>query len=235
MPVIKIAAAIIAPAVFWVGYYYHKDRRRPEPLLRLLQAYLLGLAFGFLCYLFYQLLPLAGFSETFTAALKGGRKVESLIYAVAGVGLVEEIFKFLPFALVFLRARCFDEKIDGVVYSSAIAIGFASFENIGYLPAMKGFAFIGRALASPLTHTIFSSVWGYTVGTAKMAGRPIWKAAVVGVGLAGLFHGVYNFLTVSPALRILSALLILGIWIWLIRFLEGAESSRPSNAPSPPE
>jgi RsiW-degrading membrane proteinase PrsW (M82 family) len=230
MPVVRIAAAIIAPAVFWVGYYYYKDRRRPEPLLRLLQAYFLGLAFGFLCYLFYQLRPLPGFSETFTAALKGSRKFQSLIYAVAGVGLVEEVFKFLPFAVVFLKAKCFDEKIDGVVYSSAIAIGFASFENIGYLPAMKGFAFIGRALASPLTHTIFSSIWGYTVGTTKMAGRPIWKAAVVGVGLAAIAHGIYNFLTVSPTLRILSALLILGIWIWLIRFLERPERPMPSSA-----
>ncbi len=230
MPVIKVAAAIIAPAVFWVGYYYYKDRRRPEPLLRLLQAYALGLAFGFLCYLFYQLLPLAGFSDTLTAALKSGRKVESLIYAVAGVGLVEEIFKFLPFAIVFLKAECFDEKIDGVIYSSAIAIGFASFENIGYLPAMKGFSFIGRALASPLTHTIFSSIWGYMVGTAKMEGRPIWKAAVLGLGLAAFAHGVYNFLTVAPTLRIMSALLILGIWIWLIRFLEQAERPTSSSA-----
>jgi len=229
MPVIKIAAAIIAPAVFWVGYYYYKDRLRPEPLLRLLQAYFLGLAFGFLCYLFYQLLPLAGFSNTLTAALKSGRRVESLIYAVAGVGLVEEIFKFLPFAVFFLKAKCFDERIDGVVYSSAIAVGFASFENIGYLPAMKGFAFIGRALASPLTHTIFSSIWGYTVGTAKMAGRPIWKAAAVGVSLAALVHGIYNFLTVSATLRILSALLILGIWIWLIRFLERPEHPMSSS------
>ena len=45
-------AGIIAPALFWTGYFYYKDRLRPEPLLKFGTMYLLGLATAFICLLF---------------------------------------------------------------------------------------------------------------------------------------------------------------------------------------
>jgi RsiW-degrading membrane proteinase PrsW (M82 family) len=220
MSIWKVLAAIFGPAVFWIGYFYYKDRFQPEPLVNLLEAYFLGFLFGVFCFYFYKLLPLVGIPSSFLAVLAKGNKVEIFAYSIAVVGVVEETFKFLPFILIILRFRAFDELIDGVIYASALAVGFASFENLGYLPHMKGFVFFGRAFASPLTHTIFSSIWGYTIGTAQIKGKSLIKPSLIGVLIAAFFHGLFNFLTVSPTLRALSALLILVIWIWLIRFLE---------------
>ena len=224
MTFLKISAAIIGPAAFWIGYFYYKDRRRPKPLVNLVEAYLLGLLSGFVCIEFYGVLARAGLTADFQAVLTRSTQMQFLSYSVVFVGLVEEIFKFIPFILVVLRFKAFDEPIDGIVYVAALAVGFASFENLGYLPLMKGPAFLGRAVASPLTHTVFSSIWGYAVGKARLSRTSITVASLIGLGLAGFAHGLFDFLTYTPALRFVSALLILAIWAWGIWKLEGRKS-----------
>jgi RsiW-degrading membrane proteinase PrsW (M82 family) len=216
MAVLKIAAAILAPAAFWIGYFYYKDRYLPEPLANLIAAYTMGFASGFLCYQFYALLARAGITADFQAILTRSSPMQLFSYSVVFIGIIEETFKYLPFVLVVLRFKAFDERIDGIVYAAALAIGFASFENLGYLPLMKGAAFLGRAFATPLTHTVFASIWGYTVGRAF---------------LASLCHGLFNYLTFSYTLRFLSALLILAIWAWGIRILEKQDDGigKPSH------
>ncbi|MGB9835465.1 MAG: PrsW family intramembrane metalloprotease [Candidatus Saccharicenans sp.] len=221
----KILASIVGPAIFWIGYFYYKDRRQPEPLINLLEAFLLGFIFGFLCFLTYRQLPYFGLPPGFNVVVAKGSAREIIFYALAVVGPLEELFKFLPFALFVLRWRDLDEPADGVVYAASIAIGFASFENLGYLPIMSGIAFFGRAVASPLTHAIFSSLWGYFVVKARVKGGSVILPAFFSILLAAACHGFFNVLTVSDNLRIYSALLILFLWLLLIYLLE-----RQSNA-----
>lgn len=220
MAIVKVLAAVLLPAAFWIGYFHYKDRLRPEPVRNLVFSYLLGFTSGLVCYAFYAVLSRAGITADFQALLARTTPMEFFSYSVVFVGLVEEIFKFLPFLLAVRRYKAFDEPIDGIVYAAALAVGFAGFENLLYLPFLKGFAFLGRAVASPLTHTVFSSIWGYAVARAILMRKSIVFAAVVGIALAGLSHGLFNYLTFSPALRVLSALLILVIWAWGIRTLE---------------
>src|SRR5512143_2104230 len=129
MTVIKIGFAILAPAAFWVGYYYYKDRFRPEPPANLAASYGLGFLAGFLCYEFYGLLALAGLMPGFQAILTRTSPMEFFSYSVVVVGMIEETFKYLPCALVVLRFRSFDERSDGIVYAPTLAVGFSSFEN----------------------------------------------------------------------------------------------------------
>ncbi len=219
-----ILSGILAPALFWMGYFYYKDRFQPEPLERIGAAYLLGMAGALACVAALRGLPLVGLPYDPSALMEGDR-FGFLLYSLAITGLTEEIFKLLPFILFVLRFRSFDESTDGILYACFIALGFASVENIRYLPHLEGFELLGRAFASPLTHTIFSSIWGYSVGRAHMCGAPRFKAASVGLVLAAVSHGLFNFLTVSAALRLLSSLLILSVWIWRIRILEKAHSA----------
>lgn len=209
----------MAPALFWLGYFYYKDRFQPEPLKIIGTAYLLGLVAAFACLKFYSLLALIGIPYD-PSIMTESHRLRFLLYSIAITGLVEELFKFLPFFLIILHLKTFNEKTDGIIYASTIALGFASFENIGYLPYMGGFELFGRAFASPLTHTIYSSLWGYSVGMARLRGESLVKASFQGIALAALCHGVFNFLTTDTYLRIISSILILIIWIWRIRLLE---------------
>ncbi len=219
MTVWIILSGIIAPAVFWFGYFYYKDRFQPEPIRNLGFTYVLGLVAAFACVKFFKLLPLVGIPDD-PSALMESQGLQFFFYSIGVIGLVEEFFKFLPFLIVVLRLRAFDEQIDGIIYASTIALGFASFENIYYLAYLEGFELFGRAFASPLTHTIFSSIWGYTVGKARIQKRPLFKASLTGILIAAFAHGVFDFFTLSPILRIAGSLLILAIWIWRIKVME---------------
>jgi len=219
MTVWIILSGIIAPAVFWSGYLYYKDRFQPEPIRNLGITYILGLIAAYACMKFYGLLPLVGIPDD-PSALMETQSLEYFFYSLGVIGLVEELFKFLPFLFIILRLKAFDETIDGIVYASTIALGFASFENIYYLKYLEGFELFGRAFASPLTHTIFSSIWGYSVGKARIHGKSLFKASLIGLSIAALVHGVFDFLTISSTLRIAASLIVLIIWIWRIRVME---------------
>jgi RsiW-degrading membrane proteinase PrsW (M82 family) len=227
-----IGSGIIAPALFWIGYFYYKDRYRPEPILKTGLGYVLGFAAAYLCFKGYPLLAsVLGLPEDACLLMENNRAL-FFSYCLGVVGVVEEGFKFLPFVLVIVWFKDFDERIDGIFYAAVIALGFASYENLHYLPLLEGFPMIGRAIASPLTHTVFASIWGYYAGPAflsfklsKSATLAVsrwitWKTSIKGLLIASLLHGLFDFLTTSPSLRLVSALVILGIWLWQIRKME---------------
>jgi RsiW-degrading membrane proteinase PrsW (M82 family) len=230
MTILKLAAAVLLPAAFWIGYFHYKDRLRPEPALNLVLSYALGFASGLACFAFYGVLAKAGIAADLPDLLVRTTPLQFFSYSVVFIGLVEELFKFIPFILAVARFKAFDEPIDGIVYAAALAVGFAGFENLGYLRHLEGLAFWGRAVASPLTHTVFSSVWGYAVARAILRRRSVVFASIAGLALAGLAHGLFDYLTYSPSLRILSAFLILAIWAWGILKLE----KKPEAAGRPP-
>ncbi len=230
MTVILILSAVIAPAFFWTGYFYYKDRFQPEPLLKFGSAYLLGLAAAWGCLKLYDLLALAGVGLDPMARILGDGRLSFLAANLAIIGPLEEFLKFVPFFLVTLRFREFDEKTDGIIYAAAVALGFASFENLGYLAALQGFDLVGRAIASPLTHAVFASVWGYLVGCAFLEKKSLFLPALAGILLAGICHGLFNFFTTSVRWRFLGALLILGLWLRVIIKLESQKRKGGSKA-----
>jgi RsiW-degrading membrane proteinase PrsW (M82 family) len=240
MTVILLLSGIIAPALLWIGYFYYKDRHQPEPVICTGTAFILGFLAAYLCFKSYGLLPSFGIPEDASVLMEHHGWL-FLLYCLGPVGLMEEFIKFLPFIIVILRFKDFDEEIDGIVYASIIALGFASYENIHYLAELDGFALFGRAVASPLTHTIFSSIWGHMVGVAYMRKQSLIKASVKGLTLSAMFHGIFDFLTTSPTLRVASAAVILVIWLWRIHVMEkmvndhingkngGEENDAPKN------
>lgn len=226
-------SSVLAPALFWSGYLYYKDRFQPEPLLKFGSAYLAGIAAALVCLLALRLLPLIGVPDDPSALMETGGW-PFLAHSLAVTGFVEELFKFLPFILIVVRYRCFDEKTDGIIYASAIALGFASFENMRALVLLSGWELYGRAFASPLTHTMFASIWGYLVGIARLKQKRLWGPSILGLILAATAHGVFNFLATSSKLRLGAALFILVIWIWQIRKLEKSPSTGKRSGPASP-
>jgi RsiW-degrading membrane proteinase PrsW (M82 family) len=212
-------SGVFAPMLFWMLYFYYKDRYQPEPVLYMGLAYILGFASAWVCFKSYGLLPYVGLPAD-PSIIMDNNRLEFLIYCLGIVGPLEELLKFLPFLIVIFYFKPFNEKKDGIIYASVIALGFAGYENLHYLVYLEGFELIGRAIASPLTHGIFSSIWGYMVGAAKLTDRSILKATLIGLAVSAVFHGLFNFFTTSVNLRIGAAVVILGIWIWRLRKID---------------
>jgi RsiW-degrading membrane proteinase PrsW (M82 family) len=221
-----IIGPIVVPVLFWAGYHYHKDRHLPEPLSHLLAAFLLGGVAYWLGKLMYVGL---GYLDLRYDAflLADSDRFLLLRYALFAIGPIEELAKLIPFLLLVWRLPEFDEPIDGIIYASFIALGFAAVENYFYLPLVTSTEALARGFAGPVVHIVFASIWGYYVGRACLEGRRLIPAIIVALAATAVLHGLYDYLVIAmPAFALpTSALLVLGIWIWrmfLIRDLQAA-------------
>lgn len=206
---------VFLPVVFWAAYHLHADRHLPEPPGHLLLAFLLGVGSFYLGLFGYWLLGLVGLR--YDAFVLAADNLPGLFaYAVLAIGVIEESAKLLPFLLVVLRFREFDEPIDGIIYASFIALGFAAVENIRYLDFLTTRQAFARGFAGPVLHIVFASIWGYYVGRAWLLGRRRALTVLAALAVSAGVHGVYNFVVIgmpSPGLPI-AACLIAGLWIW---------------------
>ncbi len=206
---------VILPVLFWACYHYYKDRHLPEPLSHLLFAFLLGVGSFYLGMLMYRGLELVNLR--YDAYLLAETNLPGLFaYAVLVIGVIEELAKLIPFLLIVIHFREFDEPIDGIIYASFIALGFSAVENIQYLQFLTSLESFARGFAGPVVHIVFASIWGYYIGRAWLCRRAIGRVVFAALACTAILHGIYDFVVIAlpaPALPV-AALLILGIWVW---------------------
>lgn len=216
---------ILLPVLFWSAYHYHKDRHLPEPIGNLLLCFLLGGVAAMISRLLYTALDIL--QLRFDAIELGISNLPGLFaYAMLAIGPIEEFAKLLPFLLVALRFKAFDEPVDGIIYASFISLGYATAENLHYLQFLTSLEAVARGFAAPLVHVMFASVWGYYIGRAYLRHDSWLTPALWSVPAAALLHGGYDFLVLAEPLAALplSAVLMLLIWIWRILLIRGIHS-----------
>jgi len=111
--------------------------------------------------------------------------------------------------------------MDGIIYASFIALGFAASENLYYLQFLTPWEAAGRGFAGPVVHIIFASIWGHWIGSAYLAGRSIIACTLKGFIAAAVLHGLYNFVVLAnPGWSLpVAAGGILVLWVWRLRLL----------------
>ena len=206
---------LLVPLLFWIAYHYYHDRHRPEPVANLVLCIGLGAAAAYLNQYMYVGLDLLGLRAD-ASQLARDNLAGLFVYAVLGIGLSEELAKLLPFMLVVLRLRAFDEPMDGIVYGSFLALGFSVIENIHFLAYQTPAEAIARAFAGPPVHIVFTSIWAYHIGLARLRGDNVWWATLVWLAAAALVHGAYDFIVLgfSNAALGIAALVIVAVWLW---------------------
>lgn len=225
---------IVLAVLFWAGYHYHKDRALPEPPGNLVLCFLLGIAgVGVSQLLYAGLEPLGLRFDAGALALES--KLALMAYAVLAIGPIEELAKLLPFLLVAWRFKAFDEPIDGIIYASFIALGYAAAENLQYLEYQLPLEAAARAFASPVVHILFASIWAYPASMAKMAHRSAVLPFIGGFLVAAVLHGLYDYLVLLQPLPALprAALLIVVLWFWrlhLLRKMHDAQAAQNSSS-----
>jgi RsiW-degrading membrane proteinase PrsW (M82 family) len=134
----------------------------------------------------------------------GGAELASYWSAALTAPVVEETYKYLGLAVLFLIARTeFDDLMDGFVYGALVGLGFSVVEDIGYFMIQFGgdvegvlFGFFVRVIASGLYgHVLYTGLAG--VGLAYFATRhgeqPLAQRLLVAGGLLGLAIGAHFF------------------------------------------
>ncbi len=192
---LSIIAAVV-PTVVYVLILWWFDRYEKEPRRLLWTAFLWGAVPAIILAVIAESAlgePLAGLSE------QGAELVSSSILAP----LIEELTKGLAVLALFLFFRKeFDNVLDGIIYGATVGFGFAMTENVFYfmdslqqggLESMTTLVFL-RGVVFGLNHALFTSVFGASLGYARMSRRGAlrWIAPLLGLLGAMVLHGIHN-------------------------------------------
>lgn len=220
MPNGLLTLPVVLPVIFWAAYHYHKDRHLPEPPGNLLLCFGLGIvAAGLSKAMYMGLEPLGLRLDAVALAETNGPAL--LAYAMLGIGPIEELAKMLPFLLVVIRLKAFDEPLDGIIYASFIALGYAAVENYHYMDFLTGLEAAARGFAGPVIHILFASIWAHWITQAWLRRDSIVRPALSGFLLAAGLHGLYDFMVLRHPVSALpiAAAMIVSIWIWRLRLM----------------
>lgn len=197
--------AALLPCAIWLGIVYTRDRYEREPKTLVLGLFALSILAVIASALVEGVLHLRPTSRFVAAALVGA----------LGVGLVEEGAKFATMWLLVRRSSSLNEPVDGLIYASSVALGFAAFETTLYivgtyhkdillgLPAqaalVKAFLVVApiRAFTGALGHMSFAGIVGEAYGrlrTGSGTRRGVWVAYLKAAGLHAAYDGLLLYL-----------------------------------------
>jgi RsiW-degrading membrane proteinase PrsW (M82 family) len=174
------------------------DRYDPEPWWSLAMAFFWGAFAATGC---------AGTINTAVqlVASRSIPKTEALLYTTCIVAPVtEELMKGLGvLGFSYFLRREFDGVVDGIVYATFAALGFAAVENVHYYAdaAMRGHdvfhqTFVLRGIIAPWGHPLYTSMTGIGLGVARAPARRWLRvvAPVAGLVAAMALHATWNFI-----------------------------------------
>ena len=222
---------IAVPVVFWAAYHYHKDRHLPEPAINLLTCFVLGIMATGLSKLMYMGLEPLGLRFD-AGELAANSTAGLLAYSLLAIGPIEELAKLIPFVLIVIRFKAFDERLDGIIYASFIGLGYAAAENLNYLDYLTPLEAAARGFAGPVVHILFASIWGHWIADAWLHQERLLLPLLSGFLLAAVLHGFYDFLVLLEPVSALpiAAGLILAIWIWRLILMRRLHRAAVKNS-----
>ncbi|MBI5362864.1 MAG: PrsW family intramembrane metalloprotease [Planctomycetes bacterium] len=122
-----------------------------------------------------------------------------LVASVIGIGLVEELVKYLGLSFFARRDRHLDERFDWVVYAVTVSLGFALVENVKYVVDFGPEVAMPRALFAVPAHALCGTLMGCRLARAAGAGVGATKQRVLALVEPALWHGVYDFLAFASS------------------------------------
>ena len=185
------------PVPLYIALVLWIDRYESEPLWMLAIAFFWGAFIAtFAAFFLNTTLQLI---VTAVASASAGEAFA----AVVSAPIVEESGKALIlFIFFFWKKDEFDGVIDGVVYASLAALGFAMSENIlyyGKAAATGGgealtATFILRGFFAPFSHPLFTSLTGIGLGLSRQSNNLAIKiiTPIIGLLMAIGMHSIWN-------------------------------------------
>jgi RsiW-degrading membrane proteinase PrsW (M82 family) len=174
------------PALIAMYYVDRLDAARPEPRWSLRKVAIAGGLAIIPCVILELLLARVG-------PAAGWPKVLFTAFIVAGA--VEELAKLLCLRWFIWHAPELDERMDGIVYATRAALGFALVENMLYLVQAQSTGgligmYVARALFAVPGHAIWTGFMGYHAARRRFDG--VGPGLLGGYVVAVLLHGIYD-------------------------------------------
>ena len=197
---ILIPILSLLPCVLWLWYFYSKSVYKRPPLHLIAVTFLLG-GISTLLALALNLL-----GQSLFLNIVGRGQLSHILVLFFVVGPIEELTKLLVVLVYPYRQPEFDEPLDGVIYSTAAALGFAAMENVIYLSQTSALLVLLRGPLSNPGHALFSSIWGLSLSEAKAApnlARRRLRIMARGWLVASVLHATFDSLLLATSQSLL--------------------------------
>mgnify|MGYP002624968429 CR=1 FL=1 len=217
---VLIAAAVI-PALFLLVKVYRADKLEKE------SPQILGslVIYGVVATVFAMITERLG-SWILSWFRMSDALYNVLLYFIV-VAISEEGFKYLLLKRRTWRSPEFNCQFDGVVYAVFVSLGFALWENIGYVLRYGFGTAVVRAVTAVPGHACFGVFMGVFYGIAKKYERMGCESEsktfrVLTVVIPVLLHGTYDYIATIETrgyswIFVVFVLALFAAAFWLIR------------------
>ena len=215
--IFPILGAVIG-AMLWLSYFKKIDALESERTINLCIAFIIGYLTPSAALWLYALTDSLGF--TFN-----GNFFNDLLYAIFGIGVIEEFVKLVGVFIVFrILRKAINEPLDYLVFAGIVALGFSIRENFIYYANYGATIITGRTIIACLAHIINTSICVYGIYRFKIFHKGnFFLNSFVGIGIAILSHGLFDFFLTQEFIGIATPFLativyLIGINFWIQMF-----------------
>ncbi len=186
LKVISVLIALIPP-LLWLSIFYKQDRLNPEPKSFVFKTLILGALVQKAIYT-----PIV--TIIFSGSNSGIKSIGSnLVISIILIAIIQESTKLLTVRYSIYPSKEFDEVIDGIIYGSAIGLGFATMTSIDNIVTSGG-AMLTNVTALVVIETFaHASITGlscYILGVSKYK-----KYSILRLPLAVIIASALNAIT----------------------------------------
>jgi RsiW-degrading membrane proteinase PrsW (M82 family) len=208
--IILLLLIALAPCLFLLWYFYHRDKYEPEPKQKILKIFLLGAA-AVIPVALVEYVLIIGVDAVSTGF------VNIFLLSFIIIAPIEELAKYLVVKQWIYTSIEFDEIMDGIVYTVAASLGFATVENLFYVITHGITVGIARAFLAVPGHAFFGAIMGYYIGLAKFHKEKETTYLTMGIVLAIAAHGLYDFLALTQTAWALLVFVVIAVLAIVVR------------------
>lgn len=224
-----------SPTIFWLWFWLHEDRKKPEPARMIMKTFIVGGFFIVAAFLLEKLVaPSGNIVNQITTAYQNNLSLSLfliIVWPLIAWALIEEFVKYAAAYVAALKNKNFDEPIDAMIYMITAALGFAAVENFLFLLnvlytdnfQLSSFLLTGnlRFLGATLLHTVTSATMGAFLSFSFYQKKIIKIiSGLLGLITATILHSLFNFfIIINEGGQTFRVLIVLWMFAMFIIFL----------------
>jgi len=183
---VSLLVAAVTPGFSLLTYFYLKDRYDAEPIFTVLRLFVIGFLLVFPT-MFVQRGAVLALGES------------PFLFSFLVSGGIEEFLKWFIIFFMLFNQPLFNEPYDGVVYSVAVSLGFATMENVLYAFSQPSdpLSLLLRAMLPVSGHALFAVIMGFYFGKAKFDEVARRRLIICSLALPIIVHGMFDYIQIA--------------------------------------